>query len=203
MLTHEERSDNAKKAWETRRARKTAPEVTVSPRDLAPQEAMYHGELEEAQKLIDARLNRSVFEHTSGAIAFTDPQFVGRWFNVAVSSQRLYEAQQSGWVPVPPAMISDLNRLGVYAVNDAGYVVRGQRGEEHLYFMTKVNQQRIAEAKTTENDARLGSGKKSRQDLIESVAAQGHSEAAEFLSSKVIGDVVDGVEQIGPPVDTE
>lgn len=176
--------------------RKTAPDVQVSERKAEPQEAMYQGDLDRAQRLIDARLGRQVFDHASGEIVFKDPKLVGRWFNEAINHQRLFQAEQSGWIPTRPEMIADLRLLGVYAVDPSGHIVRGQRGEEHLYFMTQVNVDAIATAKMVENDRRLGAGEAVKEEIAERAATEIGSEAAEFIATKTFGTVQDGIERI-------
>lgn len=176
--------------------RKTAPDVTVKERIIEPQDAMLEGDLDQAQKLIDGRLNRRVFDHATGEIRFTNQDLVGRWFNEQVSQQQIFKARQAGWLPTPPSLIADLDLLGVYGLNDSGHIVRGQRGEEHLMYMLLVNRDHVQDAKTQENDRRMGSKSKTKQELVEAAAAQFGAEAAEQFNTQIIGEVTDGVERI-------
>jgi len=196
MMTPEERSEAARKGAKKRWTRAKAPDVNVMPRSTEPQHQMLEGKLDDAQRLINARLNRTVFDHTSGAVRFADDRLVGRWFNQAVNDQQIYRARQRGWIPVTPEMVSDLEQLGVYQTNDSGHVVRGQRGQEHLMAMTKDNADLVAMAKTVENDRRLGTAKKAKDELAEAAAAQFGSEAGDFMHTNVFGEVRDGVERI-------
>ena len=175
---------------------RVAPDVTVSDRRAEPQEAMYAADLDQAQKLIDRRLERGIFDYASGAIAFTNPDFVGRWFNEAVNGQQIYRARQRGWLPTRPDMIADLEQLGLYSTNAAGEIVRGQRGEEHLMFMTRENFTRIATAKTNDNFKHMGSTKRVKADLANTAGQQLGPEAAEWVDRHVIGEVTDGYERI-------
>jgi hypothetical protein len=219
MMTPEERKDDyarsaaARALSEKSKAqggistleRKTAPDVSVSERSSAPQEAMHRGDLETAQALIDARLGSNVFGQGTGAITFSDASLVPRWFNEAVNPQRLFQAQQDGWLPVRPEMIADLQMLGVYSVNTNGHVVRGQRGEEHLCFMSKVNAGKIAIRKTQETDRQMGSSNKARSSMAENVASMpgGGDQAADFIAGKMIGQVTDTIERMERIPDTE
>ena len=171
----------------------TAPAVTVSERQAEPQEKMYQGELDEAQKLIDARLGRQVFDHTSQAIRFKDPSLVGMWFNEAISPQQIYKAKMNGWLMATIDMIENTDLLGVFSVNSSNEVVRGQRGEEHLGYMTKENRRRIDQAKTAENDRRIGI-KADTADIQGAMASQFGAQAADQI--KVVGGVTDSVERM-------
>ncbi len=176
------------------RPRKVAPDVTVTDRRTEPQDAMLAGDLEKAQKLIDARLQRGVLDHVSGGVKFKDPSLVGRWWNQAINTQQIYQARQKGWLPATPGMIADLELLGVYTVNDAGHIVRGERGLEHLMFMSQENANRIAQAKTAENARRLG-GKAAKDDVATTVGLEHGDQAGEFVDRHVTGEIDDHVER--------
>jgi hypothetical protein len=175
--------------------RRVAPDINVSERTLKPQEAIMQGDLDEADRLIEERLKRGVFDYTSGKIEFSG-DFVGRWFNEAVNGQQIYRARRRGWLPATLGMIQDPEQLGVYALDTSNHIVRGQRGEEHLMFMASERNEQVAQAKTAENMKRMGSTRKTK-DQIASVASQTLGpEAAEFVERHVIGEIKDSVEVV-------
>ena len=176
--------------------RQVAPDIQVSERPLKVQEAVGTGDLAEADRLIEERLSRGVFDYTSGKIEFTGDD-VGRWFNeVLAGGQQLYRAKRQGWLPASLNMIKDPEQLGVYGTDASGHIVRGQRGEEHLMFMSRVQNERIAQAKTRENLKRMGSTKNIKRDLAEKADEQLGPEAAEFVDKRVFGEVIDSRERI-------
>lgn len=175
---------------------RVAPDITVSNRQAEPQEELYAGDLDQAEKLIERRLERGIFDYTTGRIQFKNPTLLGRWFNEGVNSQQIYRARQKGWLPARPDMIVDLDQLGLYSLNPAGEIVRGQRGEEHLMFMTKANYERVMAAKTNANLKRMGSTSRVKEDLADTAGQQLGPEAADWVHRHVVGEVIDSYERV-------
>ena len=175
--------------------RKARPDINVSERTLKPPEAIHRGDLDEADRLIEERLKHGVFDYTTGKIEFTG-DYVGRWFNEAVNGQQIYRAKKMGWLPVTLGMIRDPEQLGVYALNDSDHVVRGQRGEEHLMFMSRERNEQVAMAKTVENMRRMGSTQQAKAQIADLASHELGPEAAEFVDRHVIGEIKDSVETV-------
>jgi len=185
-----------REASETQATRRLAPEITVAERDLAAQEALARKELDEADRLIRARVERGIFDYASAGIEFTNPELEGRWYNEAVNSQQIFRARQKGWVPVRPTMVKNLDQLGVYSVDASGCIVRGQRGEEHLMCMTKANRRLIAQKKNAENERRMGSTRRVKTDIVSAAESALGPEAAEWIEDHTFGEITDSREPI-------
>lgn len=148
--------------------------------------------------VLDRRLN-DPFGMPSIPIAFKDPRLLARWFNGAISNDKIWMAKQvQGWTPVTPEMLVDLDQIGGHNVSPAGYITRGERGAEVLMCMPRADFDRIAMAKTRKNMERMGDSFKTKAEVVEAAAAKYGDEGADFLHRHVgpVGGVVDSYERV-------
>ena len=148
--------------------------------------------------VLDRRLN-DPFGMPSIPIQFKDPGLIGRWFNAAISNDKIWTAKQiQGWASVTPDMIVDLDQIGGFNLSPTTTIVRGDRGQEHLLCMPRVAFDQIQMAKTRKNNERMGNSARTKSDVVAAASEKYGDEAADFLNRHVgpVGDVQDSYERI-------
>ena len=178
--------------------KRMAPDVTVSEPAQAAQEELRHTrDLEAANKIVAERLRAGVNTVPTFPIKLRDPNLVCHWFNADKSNDRIYRVKNyGGWTPVRPSQLMDADQVGAFHVSPSGFVVRGERGNEHLMYMHKDHVAEIQRAKTEENNRRMGNPERTKQDLANYMGAEHGAEAGDFAHRKIIGEVVDSRELV-------
>src|SRR5262245_34188460 len=77
------------------------------------------------------------FGSPSEEVALKDRTRVGRWFNGAIMTDKIWRAKRDGWQPVRPDELVDVDQVGGFATSPEGYVTRGERGQEVLMSMER------------------------------------------------------------------
>lgn len=148
--------------------------------------------------VLDRRLN-DPFGIPSYPIHFKDQSLIGRWFNSAISTDKIWIAKQvQGWGAVTPDMVVDLDQIGGYNLSPTNTIVRGERGQEHLLCMPRDAFDQIQMAKTRKNMERMGNSSRTKAEVVEAAANKYGDEAAEFLHRHVgpVGGVQDSYERV-------
>jgi hypothetical protein len=117
----------------------------------------------------------------------------GKWYVKEANSygdlNRHYEmVHAEGYEPVTLNDLADgvtPDSIGYRLSEDGITLVRGERGQERLYKMSKVNRARLDARKTAMNNKGMGSAKAVREDIANATAATHGSEAADFVASKL------------------
>lgn len=145
--------------------------------------------------VLDRRLN-DPFGEPSIPIQFKDPQFIARWFNGAISTDKIWRAQHvKGWATVTPAMLVDVDQIGGFDLSPAGYITRGERGHEVLMCMPRAVYDQIQTAKSRKNLANMGDSARTKAEVVTAAGDKYGDEAADFLT-RTIGNVTDQYERI-------
>lgn len=132
-------------------------------------------------------------------VPFKRPDIVGHWFNAAKGDDHIWRQRTAGgWQAVTPDMIENFDEFGGMDVQN-GEVVRGERGTEHLMWMTKDHASQIATAKIRANDKGLGSSSQEKAELAETAGQFLGDQAGEFIEKQTFGEIHDSVERI--PID--
>lgn len=111
--------------------------------------------------------------------------------NDFANESEFYEMRERGWVPLE---VSDL----ACPVEDSGFrlqngaLVRGEKGREMAWKMSKADYKLLVDAKTRHNMKGIGSAKKVRTDMANAAAGTLGSEAADFIHD-MPGQVVDSL----------
>lgn len=148
--------------------------------------------------VLDRRLN-DPFGMPSIPIQFKDPSLLARWFNSAISTDKVWIAKQiQGWAAVTPDMVADIDQIGGYTVSATNTIVRGDRGQEHLLCMPKDAYDQIQWAKSRKNMEMMGNSARTKADVVNAAGAKYGDEAADFLNRHVgpVGNVVDSYERV-------
>ncbi len=148
--------------------------------------------------VLDRRLNNP-FGIPSVPIQFKDRGLTARWFNGAISNDKIWVAKQvQGWAHVTPDMLVDMDQIGGHNVNPSGYITRGERGQEMLLCMPTVAFDQIQWAKARKNLERMGDSAKTKAEVVQAASAKYGDEGASFLHEHVgpIGGVQDSYERI-------
>lgn len=148
--------------------------------------------------VLDRRLN-DPFGMPSIPIQFKDTSLIGRWFNAAISNDKIWIAKQvQGWSQVTPEMLVDLDQIGGYNVSATNTIVRGDRGNEHLLCMPRDAFDKIQMAKSRKNLEKMGRSNATKQEVVEAASAKYGDEAGDFLNRHVgpVGSVSDSYERI-------
>ena len=134
--------------------------------------------------VIDRRL-QNPFGEPSVAIQFKEGGWVPRWFNGAISSDKVWRAKHiKGWELVEPDMLVDLDQIGGFQLDPAGHITRGERGQEVLMRMRTEDYEAISKAKTRENRRLAGNPHAQSAAVAEAVGAKYGEEAAHFVSQQ-------------------
>src|SRR5574342_973486 len=96
--------------------------------------------------VLERRL-QNPFGEPSAPIELKDASRECRWFNAAASADHIWRNKRKGWDQVKPDDVRDLEQIGGYAVDAAGFIVRGERGSEVLMSMPKDWRRQIELAK--------------------------------------------------------
>ena len=148
--------------------------------------------------VLDRRLN-DPFGMPSIPIQFKDSSLLARWFNSAISNDKIWIAKQvQGWNTVTPDMLVDLDQIGGHNISPTGFITRGERGQEVLMCMPRDAYDQIQMAKTRKNMERMGRSNATKQEVVEAAGAKYGDEAADFLNRHVgpVGGVQDSYERI-------
>lgn len=148
--------------------------------------------------VLDRRLN-DPFGVPSVPIQFKDQSLIARWFNGAISNDKIWTAKHvQGWSSVTPDMLVDLDQIGGHNVSPAGYITRGERGQEVLMCMPRDAFEQIAWAKSRKNMERMGNSARTKAEVVEAAANKYGDEAGNFLNKHVgpVGGVNDSYERI-------
>jgi hypothetical protein len=152
------------------------PEITVTPRaDLIP-----------TDDIIAKRLAGQPFGTRNLAIPLREPQ---RWAvfianSLADENNHYRMVHELGWVPLT---VEDLAEgitpvsIGWQVKEDGHTLCRGQRGDEIVYKMDKLQYRKVQLAKTAENKKGIGSAKALKESAANAAAGQMGSEAADFV----------------------
>jgi hypothetical protein len=102
-------------------------------------------------------------------------------------------------------MIIDMDQIGGHNISPAGYIVRGERGQEVLMCMPRDAFDQIQMAKTRKNNERMGRSNATKQEVVEAAANKYGDEAADFLNRHVgpVGGVTDSFERIERKAETD
>src|SRR5689334_13052617 len=119
--------------------------------------------------ILERRL-QNPFGEPSHSIQFKDTTVHGRWFNDDVRNGQIHRAKELGWEPVTLDMIANLESLGHHTLN-AGQITRGERGKEVLMWMPRDEFAKIQDAKTAENNRRMGNPNAMRNETLEAYGA--------------------------------
>lgn len=112
--------------------------------------------------------------------------------NGDLHEQRLYEMRHDlGWEPLLPEDLSCTPEEAGFRVNESGYLVRGQRGQEMAFKMAKEDFAVLTQRKTERNSAEIGRPNKVKENVANAVANEHGSEAGDFVHSHFVGTVTD------------
>lgn len=154
--------------------------------------------------ILERRL-QNPFGEPSAPVDLKDRTRECRWFNGAKSTDHIWRAKQKGWEPVRPDEVLDLDRIGGYMVDTAGFITRGERGQEVLMQMPKDWRSQIAMAKTRENNRNMGNPNATKREVVEAAGKSMGDQAASYLQDHIgpVGQVVDSYERIQVDPDHE
>lgn len=155
--------------------------------------------------VLDRRLN-DPFGMPSIPIQFKEPNRIARWFNAAISNDKVWIAKQvQGWEQVTPDMLVDTDQIGGYSLSPAGHITRGERGQEVLMWMPRDAFDQIQWAKARKNLERMGHSDRTKAEVVEAAGNKFGDEAADFLNKHVgpVGGVNDSYERIERKVETD
>lgn len=148
--------------------------------------------------VLERRL-QNPFGEPSIPIQLKDPSLLCRWFNGALSSDKIWRAKHvKGWQLVKPEMIVDMDQIGGYTLGVDNTITRGERGQEVLLCMPRDDFDQIMMAKTQHNLRNMGNPAGMKQEILEAAGTQLGDEAASFLNQKIraVGGVTDQYERI-------
>lgn len=148
--------------------------------------------------VLDRRLN-DPFGEPSIPVQFKDVSLIARWFNGAISTDKIWRAQHvKGWATVTPAMLVDIDQIGGFDLSPAGYITRGERGHEVLMCMPRAAYDQIQMAKTRKNLANMGDSGRTKAEVVNAAGEKYGDEAASYLNQHVggVGGVTDMYERI-------
>ena len=147
--------------------------------------------------VLERRL-QNPFGEPSAPVDLKDSSRECRWFNSAKSTDHVWRAKHKGWDPVKPEDVMDLDLIGGYTVDTAGFITRGERGQEVLMSMPKEWRQQIAIAKTRENNRNMGNPNATKREVVEAASHKLGDQAADYLNTHIgpVGQVVDSYERI-------
>lgn len=167
------------------------PRITVSERSLeAPLDV-----------LSDPRYKKRLdnpFGSPSIPIQLKDPNRECRIFNAAIGSDHIWRAKQKGWDRVRPEDCAIPDQIEAFQISADGFLVRGERGQEHLMSMPKIVRKAIQDAKTRVNIANMGNPHAVKNEVVNAAGKQLGDEAASYLDKHVgpIGGVTDTYERV-------
>jgi len=149
----------------------------------------------------DPRYRRGIespFGLASEQIRLKEPGWYVRWVNAAIINDKVWRAKNVGYDNVRPDDLADQEQLGMVKVNEAGHIVRGERGAEVLMKIPAPVYHERQLAKTRKNLADMRDYDKEKQRMVTAAAAKFGSEAADYLNQQVgpIGNVRDTYERI-------
>lgn len=148
--------------------------------------------------ILERRL-QNPFGEPSYPIHLKDPSLICRWFNGALSSDKIWRAKNvKGWDHVRPEMVVDMEQIGGYTLNPANQITRGERGQEVLMCMPRDAYDQIQLAKTRHNIRNMGNPNATKNEILEAAGNKYGDEAAEFLRKRTgpVGGVTDSYERI-------
>ena len=160
------------------RPRKTVEDTPAAPTDV------------QRIKILERRLSNP-FGQSSAPIDLRDSSLEPRWFNGAISSDKIWRAKRDGWVPVRPEDLLDQDQVGGFTKSPDGYVTRGDRGQEVLMAMPRVYRRKIEIAKAKANMKNMGDPVATKNEIVGAASDRLGDEAADYLDRKV--SVVGGV----------
>jgi hypothetical protein len=137
-----------------------------------------------------------VFPRGITDIPLAEPGWHLRTFNNQIHENKHYSAiHEAGWEPLKPEHLAVApDQLGL-RVNEAGFIVRGERGQELYCRMPESDYQAIQARKTVENNKGVGRG--AREAVANAVASAHGDEAAEFAHQHFVGNIEDRVGPLG------
>lgn len=141
-------------------------------------------------KVLERRL-RDPLGQSSAPIDLKDRSLVCRWFNGAISSDKIWRAKQAGWEPVRPEDLADPDQVGGFTKSPEGYVTRGDRGQEVLMAMPRDYREQIEIAKARHNARNMGDPQATKNEVVAAAGDRLGDEAANFLDRRV--NIVGGV----------
>ena len=127
-----------------------------------------------------------------------DPRLVARWFNAAITADKIWRGKQKGWIPVRPEDVVDLDQIGGFVKSADGFITRGDRGQEVLMAMPTLDRDAIQLAKTRENLRNMGNPNRQKAEIVEAAAKHLGDETAEVMHKRVgpVGVVTDSYERV-------
>ena len=133
-----------------------------------------------------------VFPRGVTDIPLNEPGWTLRVFNNQIHENKHYSAvHEAGWEPLKPEhLAAPPEELGL-RVNEAGVIVRGERGNEMYCRMPTADYNVIQLKKTEANNRDLGRGAKAA--VANAVASAHGDEAADFAHKHFVGTVEDHV----------
>lgn len=144
-----------------------------------------------------ARIDNPFGEPTA-PIALRDSSRECRWFNAAVANDHIWRAKRKGWDQVKREDVLDLDQIGGYNVDPAGFITRGERHQEILMSMPKDVRTAVQAAKTAANIRNMGNPNAMKKELVEAAAQRFGDEGADFLNRRIgpVGEVRDSFERV-------
>lgn len=138
----------------------------------------------------------NVFGLPTVEIKLKDADLQCHWVNTAIRDNRITEMRESGYLPVRPEYLLDPEAFYFVTTPD-GYVARGTRMEERLWYSTKDNVKRRAFEKARINRERMNPHV-TKQEVVQAASAKLGDEAADFLHKRTgpVGGVSDSYERI-------
>jgi hypothetical protein len=148
-------------------------------------------------KVLERRLQNPLGE-SSAPIDLKDRSLVCRWFNAAISSDKVWRAKNKGWEPVRPEDLVDPDQVGGFTKSPEGYVTRGDRGQEILMQMPRTYREQIEVAKARANMKNMGDPVATKNEIVSAASDQLGDQGADFLNRNVgiVGGVRDQYERI-------
>ncbi len=148
--------------------------------------------------VLERRL-QNPFGEPSFPIQLKDPGLICRWFNGAISSDKVWRAKHvKGWDIVTPEMVVSLEQIGGHQVSVANQITRGPRGEEVLMCMPMIAYDQIAAAKSRENNRNIGNPAAMKAEIVNAAGNALGDESADALHRglRPVGGVTDQFERI-------
>lgn len=149
----------------------------------------------------DPRYRRGIdspFGIGSTPIDLKDSGRIARWFNSNVMADHVWRAKQIGYDPITPDELANPEQAGAFHTDPAGFIVRGERGQEVLLSIPKVVHDARQMAKAEKNLKDMRDFDKEKTRMVEAAAAKYGGQAGDYLNDHVgpIGTVRTNVERI-------
>lgn len=121
-----------------------------------------------------------------------------RWYtridNTLLNESHFYDmVHRFGYQPLTADDLACTPEQAGFRVNESGYLVRGARGEEMAFKMSKEDRAMLDQARTAANLKGIGSQKTIKDDMAEAASSHLGAEAADYidgLDGKVVDEIV-------------